>query len=230
VTVLILELLSAVTLIAAITIHEWNVQLKVFDASLVATAESLMGAVQDTEDEADSVMLDMRGVRIAKDAAFRVEDERGKVLGSAFDPPRLETETSGAQVFRNVKVNGRDYRFLVLKGLRIVDPGEPNGGVQHSITIVYGTPLSHLWHEVREAIRFFAIATALLMGITAFVMAWLVRKGLAPVHELAREAERISSSDWQFHGNGRVAAACCRSRGCTCTFTTFVRATEAIHQ
>ena len=46
VTVLILELLSAVTLIGAITVHEWRVQLKVFDASLMATAESLMGAVQ----------------------------------------------------------------------------------------------------------------------------------------------------------------------------------------
>ena len=199
VTVLILELLSAVTLIGAITVHEWRVQLKVFDASLVATAESLMGAVQDTEDEADTVMLDMRGVRVAKDAAFRVEDEHGTVLGSAFDPPRLETEASGAQAFRNVEVNGRSYRFLILKGVRIVDPGQPNGGVSHGITIVYGAPLSHLWHEVLEAVRFFAIATALLMGITAFVMAWLVRKGLAPVHELAREAERISSSDWQFH-------------------------------
>jgi len=199
VTVLILELLSAIALIGAITIHEWRVQLKIFDASLVATAESLMGAVQDTEDEADNVMLDMRGVRVAKDAAYRVQDERGKVLGSAFDPPGLETEASAAPVFRNVEVNGQGYRFLVLKGLRIVDPGQPNGGVQHSITIVYGTPSRHLWHEVFEAIRFFTIATAFLMGITAFVMAWLVRKGLSPVHELAREAERISSSDWQFH-------------------------------
>ncbi len=146
VTVLFLELLSAVALIGAITVHEWRVQLKVFDASLVATAESLMGAVQDTEDEADTVMLDMRGVRVSKDAAFRVEDERGKVLGSALDPPRLETEASGTPVFRNIEVGGQGYRFLVLKGLRIVDPGQPNGGVQHSITIVYGTPSRHLWH------------------------------------------------------------------------------------
>jgi signal transduction histidine kinase len=29
-------------------------------------------------------------------------------------------------------------------------------------------------------------------------MAWLVRKGLSPVRELAREAERISPGDWQF--------------------------------
>jgi signal transduction histidine kinase len=199
VTVLLLELLSAVALIGAITVHEWSVQLKVFDASLVATAESLMGAVQDTEDESDNVMLDMRGVRVAENAAFRVEDERGRVLGSAGDPPYLEGAPTGSPVFRNLKVNAHDYRFLILNGVRIVDPGQSNGGVRHSITIVYGTPVRRVWHEVREAIRFFAIATAFLLGVTAVVMAWLVRKGLSPVRELAREAERISSSDWQFH-------------------------------
>lgn len=199
ITVLILELLSAVTLIGAITVHEWSVQLQIFDGSLVANAESLMGAVQDTEDEGDNVMLDMRGVRVAKDAVFRVEDERGKVLGFAGEPPQLETTASAGPVFRNTKLRGRDYRFLVTHGTRIVDPGKVNGGVRHSITIVYGTPLRHVWHEVREAVRFFAIATVFLLGITAVVMAWLVRKGLSPVHELAREAERIQPGDWQFH-------------------------------
>ncbi len=198
ITVLILELLSAVTLIGAITVHEWSVQLEIFDGSLVANAESLMGAVQDTEDEGDNVMLDMRGVRVAKDAVFRVEDERGKVLGFAGDAPHLETTAAAGPLFRNIKVRGRDYRFLFLNGTRIVDPGKANGGVRHSITIVYGTPLRHVWHEVREAVRFFAIATAFLLGITAVVMAWLVRKGLSPVHELAREAERIQPGDWQF--------------------------------
>jgi len=198
VTVLGLELLSAAALIGAITAHEWHVQLKAFDASLVATAESLMGAVQDSNDESDNVMLDMRGVQVAKDAVFRVEDEQGRLLGAVGEPPGLENPSSGAAAFRDVDVRGRGYRFLILRGLRIVDPGEPAGGVRHSITIVYGRPVGHVWHEVLEAIRFFAIATALLLGVTAAVMAWLVRKGLAPVHELAQEAERISSSDWRF--------------------------------
>ena len=198
VTVLVLELLSAVALIVAITVHERHVQLKAFDASLVATAESLMGAVQDKEDESDNVMLDMRGVQVAKNAAFRVEDERGRVLGSAGDPPRFEKPLSAAPAFHDVDVNGRAYRFLVMQALRIVDPGEANGGVRHSVTIIYGTPVRHVWHEVLEAIRFFAIATVILLGLTATIMAWLVRKGLSPVHELAREAERISSSGWNF--------------------------------
>jgi signal transduction histidine kinase len=198
VIVLVLELFSAVALIAAITVHERHVQLKAFDASLVATAESLMGAVQDTEDEGDNVMLDMRGVHVAKNAAFRVEDERGRVLGSSGDPPHLEMPPSAVPAFHDVDVSGRAYRFLVMQALRIVDPGEPNGGVRHKITIVYGTPVSHVWHEVREAIQFFAVATVILLGLTAAVTAWLVRKGLSPVHELAREAERISSSGWNF--------------------------------
>ena len=98
ITVLILELLSAVALIAAITVHEWSVQLEIFDGSLVASAESLMGAVQDTEDEGDNVMLDMRGVRVARHAVFRVEDERGGVLGFAGDPPHLALCVGSAKI------------------------------------------------------------------------------------------------------------------------------------
>jgi signal transduction histidine kinase len=199
VTVLVLELLSAISLIIIVAFHERHVQLKAFDASLVATAESLAGAVQDAEDEADNVMLDLQEVHTSKDAAFRVEDERGRLLGSEGEPPALETAGRQEPSFRDVELRGHAYRFLVLHRLRIVDPGKLDGGVRHTITIVYGTPVAHVWHEVLEAIRFYSIATAILLGATATLMIWLLRKGLAPVHELAHEAERISSSDWRFN-------------------------------
>lgn len=197
-TVLVLELLSAVALIGAITVHERHVQLKAFDASLIASAETVMGAVQDAEDEGDNVALDLREVQLPKEAAFRVVDEKGRVLGSKGEPPRLETPLSESHVFRDVDLSGRAYRFLVLHGVRIVDAGTPSGGVRHSITVVYGIPVGHVWHEVLDAIRFFAIATAILLGLTAAVMIWLVRKGLSPVYEIAREAERISPTNWRF--------------------------------
>jgi signal transduction histidine kinase len=198
-TVLVLELLSAISLIIIVAFHERHVQLKAFDASLVATAESLAGAVQDAEDEADNVMLDLREVQTSKDAAFRVEDERGRLLGSEGEPPALETSALGEPSFRDVELKGHAYRFLVLHRLRIVDPGKPDGGVRHTITIIYGAPVAHVWHEVLEAVRFYSIATAILLGVTATLMIWLLRKGLAPVHELAHEAEHISSSDWRFN-------------------------------
>jgi signal transduction histidine kinase len=197
-TVVVLELISALCLIAAFTVHEHHLQLKTFDASLLATAESLMGAVQDTEDESDSVMLDIRSVQVARDSVFRVEDERGRLLGSAGDPPQIDAPASSARTFRNYEVGGREYRFLVFRGLRIVDPAQPNGGIRHVVTIVYGAPVAHVWNEVLESVRFFAIATMILLGVTALLMAWLVRQGLLPVRELAREADLISSRDWHF--------------------------------
>jgi signal transduction histidine kinase len=198
VTVLVLESLAGVALIGAITVHERAVQLKAFDASLVAGAESLMGAVQDREDESDNVMLDLRGVEIGKRAAFRVEDEHGRVLGSAGEPPHFEVFPSEAIAFHDVFLKGYQYRFLVLQALRIVDPGETNGGVRHRITVVYGIPVGHVWHEVLEAVRFFALATVILLGFTAAAMVWLVRRGLSPIHDLAREADNIRSGDWYF--------------------------------
>jgi len=197
-TVLVLELLSAVALIAAITVHERSLQLKAFDAALMAKAEALLGAVQDTEDEQDDVMLDLRGVELGKHAIFRVEDEHGRILGSAGDAPRFTTSPAEPMAFHDETVNGRRYRFLVFQALRIVDPGEANGGVRHGITIVYGIPEGRIWHEVLEAVRFIAIATAVLLGITGAVMVWLLRRTLAPVHELAREAEHMRLSDWRF--------------------------------
>ena len=198
-TVLVLEALSAVALVGAIAVNERQIQLKAFDATLQGTADSLMGAVQDAENEADDLMLDMRGVQLGRNAMFLVEDERGKIIGSVGDVPKqLALTATGRSLSQNVTVGKREYRFIVRHGIRILDPMEPGGGVRRGITIIYGAPVDHVWHEVFEAIRFFAIATVFLLGVTALGMVWLLRRGLSPLHELAQEAERITSRAWQF--------------------------------
>ncbi|HZY72005.1 MAG TPA: HAMP domain-containing sensor histidine kinase [Edaphobacter sp.] len=198
VTVLLLELLSAVALVIAVTIHEHHIQQKTFDANLARRAESLMGAVQDAEDAGDNVILDLRGVRLDKSAVYQVADERGRVLGMSRDPARIPRSLIDSPGFHDAKVAGRSYRFFVLHGVRIVDPGLPDGGTVHNITVLYGTRAGRVWHEVLEAIRFFTFATVLLLGITAVVMVLLVRRYLSPIHELAYEANRINSRNWQF--------------------------------
>lgn len=198
-TVLVLEIFSAIALIGAITVNERHTELKAFDATLRGTADSIMGAVQDAENETGDVILDMQGVQLAKDAVFRVEDERGKIIGSVGDiPTQIALPSNGASTFQNAQVNRRNYRFVIHHGLRILDPGEPSGGIRRTITIIYGAPVDHVWHEVFEAIRFFAIATAILLGITALGMVWLLRRGLSPLYELAQQAERITTKAWQF--------------------------------
>jgi two-component system OmpR family sensor kinase len=199
ITVLVLELFSAIALIGAITVNERRTELKAFDATLRGTADSIMGAVQDAENETGDVMLDMQGVQLANNAVLRVEDERGKIIGSVGNIPAQVTQSvTVASTFQNVQVSGRNYRFVIHHGLRILDPEEPSGGIRRTITIIYGAPVDHVWHEVFEAIRFFVIATAILLGITALGMVLLLRRGLSPLHELAKQAERITTSSWQF--------------------------------
>lgn len=199
ITVLLLEALSAIVLVGAVAVDERHTQLKAFDATLRGTSDSLMGAVQDAENKTDDLILDRRAVRLSRDAVFMVEDDRGKVIGSVGEIPKeLDLSSNIKSPIRNMKVGKRNYRFVIRHGVRILDPGEPNGGVQRGITILYGMPVDHVWHEVFEAIRFFAIATAILIGLTAWGMVLLLRRGLAPLHELAQEAERITSKTWQF--------------------------------
>lgn len=198
VTVLVLEVMSAIALIGAITINERHTELKAFDAMLRGTADSIMGAVQDADNETGDVMLDLRGVQLGRDAVFRVEDERGKVIGSAGNIPEVTLSSSSTSAFQNIRLEGRNYRFVIRHGIRILDPQEAGGGIRRTITIIYGTPVDHVWHEVLESVRFFAIATAILLGITALLMAWLLRRGLSPLRELAQQAESINTRSWQF--------------------------------
>lgn len=195
-TVLLLELFSALALITAITVHERHVQLQAFDASLRGTAESLMGAVQEADDRGDNVMLDLRGIQFAKDAVYRVQADGGRVLGASPDQDSLHIDPD--QPFQFQRLNGSTYRFYTFHGLRIIDPGEPGGGVRHEVTVLYGAPIGRVWHRVYEAVRFFAAATVILLGLTALVMVWLIRRELHPIRELAFAAEQISPTQWRF--------------------------------
>lgn len=194
-----LEFVSALALVLVASYHEYHVQMQSFDASLVADAESMMGAVQDAEDQNDNVLLDLRTVHVARDTLYRVEDERGRVLGTTGDMGRPFAAFAKLPGFHNQKISGHRYRFYTLHGLRIVDPADPDGGTVHHITILYGVPSEHVWNEVLEEIRFYTIASILFSVVIAVLIVRVIRRRLVPVHQLAAEAERIDSSNWHFH-------------------------------
>jgi hypothetical protein len=100
-TVLVLEVFSAIALIGAITVHERHLELKAFDATLRGSADSIMGAIQDGVNDPEDLVLDMRGMRLPKDSAFRVEDERGKVIGAVGQvPEQIALSATSATTFR----------------------------------------------------------------------------------------------------------------------------------
>ncbi len=201
--VLLLELLSALVLVVVVALYESHIHLTAFDVMLRGRADTLFGAVQDADDAADDVMLDMTGVTVPKSDFFEVEDESGQVLGRSSQWPEQEvlkglSKAKANGIFRST-VQGQMYRFIVIHAVRVVDPREKGGGIAHRIRVIYGAPTQQVWWQVMKTVRFYTIATLLLIVVTGAAMVWSLRRALAPLNELAEEAGRISAQQWSFH-------------------------------
>lgn len=224
VVMLLVELLAAVVVSGLALQHERHERFQSFDVMLRGRADSLFGAVQQAGDEADTVMLDGTETRLPKDDLYLVEAE-GAVLGRSANwtqeeatgvlsspvpekrPVRREgNDQRSGGVFFPAKVHGVRYLVIRAEGVRMVDPGEKGGGIARRVTILYGSPIDHVWHEVREEVDFYALMSVAVMVSTALLMAWLLRRGLAPLRELAEDASRVSVRAWEFAPSERVTA------------------------
>jgi signal transduction histidine kinase len=193
--VLLIESLAAIVLIAAVTNHERSVRFETFEANLRATANALLGAVQEGDANEGSVMLDLRSVQIPRRGIYRVTIENGKVLGSRGELPPFPI---AADTFTEARIGDHDYRFYVLEGERVVDPGRPNA-VNHHVRVIFGLPEGRTWGAIFAATRYFVIATVVLLGITAVLLLWLIRRSLLPIRDLAHEAGKVDADHWAFH-------------------------------
>jgi signal transduction histidine kinase len=204
--VLLVELLSALCVTGVALVYESHVRFHAFDIMLRGRADSLLGAVQDAEDKQDNVMLDGTEASLPRKDIYEVWDQNRRVLGrsanwAGHDPAWLTTQT---QPFQKLSLAGRTYRAIRLDGVRIVDPGDPGGGIRRRVTIFYGSATKPAWEQVWAAVEFYAFTNLALLGITALVMLWLLSRGLAPLNELASEAAKLSVTSWTFAPSSRV--------------------------
>lgn len=202
-TILLLELAAALALTGLSVLFEEHTRMRAFDTTLRARADTLFGAVGDADDPGDNVVLDMRGIVIPRGAFFSVEDAQGRILGRSanWQPALLDAQVSeqSPDGIYPVRLAHMHYRFTVLHAVRVIDPNEKGGGTPRAVVVRYGASTKHLWHEVLEAVRSYAIASLLLLMSTGGILALILRRSLAPLGELAVEAGKISAQQWQFH-------------------------------
>lgn len=208
VTVLLVELVTAVCVTGMAWLYERHSHFRSFDVLLRGRADSLLGSVQDAEDTDDNVMLNKSDMDVPSEDIYDVRDEKGRVLGrsSNWNGPDSEILAKRNDGYFNSVVDGRHYRSLLLHGLRVVDPGDKGGGVPHHVIIVYGAPTKRVWNAVTGAVKFYALASLALLLVTGIVMAWLLHRGLAPLRALTAEAAGVSVNAWRFHPPERARA------------------------
>jgi signal transduction histidine kinase len=204
--VLAVELLSAVLVVALSYGYERHIHFRAFDVMLHGRADSILGAVQDADDPGDNVMLDQADLRIPPEDVYEVWDAEGRLLGRSAnlqDSGAWQGSGAGAlthpfgDIFRST-IKGQRYRVLRIQGTRTVDPGEKGGGKLRQVTIVYGSPTSHVWRAIRGAVEFYAAGSVLLLLVTGPLIAWLLHRGLLPLRQLAALASQVSVDSWQF--------------------------------
>jgi signal transduction histidine kinase len=179
----------------------------------------MLGAVQDAEDAADNVMLDGSVVSVPPDDVYEVIDRSGRVLGRTengsglaelFQQSRTRSESRrekgesaaaedpNPSTFSKVEIGDKEYRVIRMEGLRIVDPGDANGGVRRYVTVYYGSSVKRVWGAVLRAAGFYALSSLLVLAATGVLMSWLLNQGLAPLRELAASAAKVSVASWAF--------------------------------
>jgi signal transduction histidine kinase len=216
--VLLIELGAAVCVSVTAYIYERHTHLRTFDVMLRGRADSLLGAVQDAEDAADNVMLDGSQAQLPKEDLYLVQDDTGRVIGQSSSWPGVDsltpdhhglrhhrddehdvhrTASQNAMYFRTI-VGRENYRVLRIEGLRVVDPGEKNGGTRRIVTLYYGSSTRQVWGAILQSVEFYAGINLVVLLITGLLMAWVLNRSLVPLRGLASAAERVSVASWTF--------------------------------
>jgi signal transduction histidine kinase len=198
--VLLAELVCAVCFSVTAIVHQVNGRRHAFDVLLRGHADSLLGAIRDAEDPADNVVVDQTELVLPAGDLYEVTMLPGRDAGHS---PNSSPELRAALVshardgYFSFKAAGAYYRGFQMRGMRVIDRDE-NGGYRRPVVILYASPTNHLWHEAMEAARFYVITSAVLILLTGLAIAWLLRRWLSPLRELAFRAERVSSDSWEF--------------------------------
>lgn len=199
VTVLLVELLLATAATGLALLYERQQNLHSFDLMLRGSADSLLGAVQDAEDANDNVMLDPKALDLPRGDLYEVRDESGRVVGSSPNWNRkIEQEVGEQGTARNFRLDGSRYRGFALHGVRQIDQTDSSHGIARPVVIFYAASLKPFWKAMSHAAKFLVISNFLILVFTAGTLLILLRRGMAPLQELAGAAAAISSNSLRF--------------------------------
>ena len=198
VAVVAIELICALGMASVAVWHEWETQLRALDATLQGRSDSLIGAVQDAEDPEDNVKIDPEEFSPHKGDEFAVYNFDGRLVG-ASQSSASAVALGPRDGFLNISADGKRYRVLQRRALRIIDREETGGvGLRRPVTVVYAVRSDHVWHEVLEASRFYLLLSLASVCLTALLLVLLARRLLRPLNELASASSAIEPSALEF--------------------------------
>jgi signal transduction histidine kinase len=207
VTILLIETLLAVCTTGMALLYVRHQQMRTFDVMLRGRADSLLGAVQDAEDEADNVMLAPNSIDLRHDDLYQVCEPSGRVVGQSPQwNSQVQSRFHEDKHGRNFQFQDREYRGLVLHGVRQIDQEDDKPGISRPVIIDYAAPLTPVWKVLADAAKFLLLSNSLVLLLTGIIVYILLRRGMAPLESLATEAAALSPPSWDFQAPQQALA------------------------
>src|SRR5205085_3409055 len=202
-TVVLSQAILTVSLVVAgVFVTYWRL-LSTLDASMQAHAMSVAALVRYSEDASGRVYFDNSLLPESIDPnhpdQFTVWADRTGFLARSEDwPEGLELRPVPDQHW-NFTWAGVPYHALQMSHVPVLDREEGKSFRPQTLTIVYASPTIRIRQQVKAAAAFMALVSLLLLGTTAGLALWGIRRGLLPLQVLAQQAALVSTRSWQLH-------------------------------
>jgi signal transduction histidine kinase len=208
-TVILSQSLLAIGLLFAGVYYTRRQLLASLDKAIQAHAMSVAALVRYTEDASGNVYFDDSlmppSIDPGRPDMFAVWADRSGLVAHSpnWQDSALENSGTGRDHW-TLQLRAIPYRALRRTEVPILDREEGNAFTPQKLTIVYASPMVRLDEQVRQTGIFIALASLALLGITASLALWSIRRGVAPLRSLAAQASLVSANNWKLQVSSDV--------------------------
>ena len=193
-------ILTVGLMVTGVLVTYWRL-LATLDVGMQAHAMSVAVLVRYTEEATGNVYFDNTLLPESIDPnhpdQFKVWADRTGLLARSEDWPEGLPLLPGSNQHWNFTWAGVPYHALRITHVPILDREEGNSFRPQTLTIVYASPTIRIRQQVKAAAAFIALISLLLLGTTAGLASWGIRRGLLPLQALAQQAAGVSAQSWQ---------------------------------
>jgi len=182
-----------------------------FDATLESRAASTLALVRYTETDPPGLLFDSSLLPRSSDPRhediFQVRASDGHVVAESSGADALLQPFAASSLRYGLLRFGRGvYRSVALRDVTVLDD-EDTVRVPSRVTVVYAGSTVDIDARLQALALEVTGASVILLLAATGLGAWMVRRGLAPLKELAVSAGNISSSNWEFRPPASAAWA-----------------------
>lgn len=186
---------------------------RAFDVSLEGRAVSTLALVRYTETKPAALYFDHELFPPPADPAhpdlFEIHTADGSLLARAKGwPGPAPGVLQSAKPFPEFQWDGAPYRGIVMHNVSVLDTEEDEETDPPArVTVFYATSLAGIRARLTRLALYIGFTSGVLLLTANAFAAWSIRRGLAPLRELASQAEQISIHNWSFRAPSGATVA-----------------------